>query len=166
MGGKKLTRHETILNWEPSWRISMELCWGWFLWWESSHRDVAPDSCWHFMTLLCLLWELPFIAKRWFLFYSFSVSGSKPVLEVCSTNPHETSQFKAATTSLLKFEGNTHCGLVFHLIFPSVFVLSFYLYCSVTSENIQKQLFYLQLCGVVWSDFGSVIYNQICLSCE
>lgn len=149
MEWEKLTRHEAVLNWEPSWH--MELCWGWSLWWESVHRDAPPDSCWHFMTLLCLLWELPFIAKKWFLFYSFPVSGSKPVLEICSTNPHETSQFKVATTSLLKFEGNRHCGLAFHLIFPSGHVLSFYLYCSVTSENIQRQLLSSAVwCGLKW----------------
>lgn len=109
---------------------------------------MPSESWWHFMTLFCLLWELPFIAQKQFLFYSFPASGSKPVLEVCLTNPYETSQFKTPCSPpcwTLKATG-TVSGLPFHLISPAAFVLSFYLYCSVKVKTYRDNF----LSSAVW----------------
>lgn len=112
------------------------------------------------MTLFCLLWELPFIAKKQFLFYSFPISGSKPVLEVCLTNPYEASQFKTATT-LLNFEGNGHCqwfAIPPHLPISVCLKLLFILFCQ--SKNVQRKFFIFSC--VVW--FGAFLAISFMIS--
>lgn len=119
--------------------------------WERAHIGIPSDTCWHFLSLLCLFRECPFTANKYFLFNSFPISGCKLVVEVTIsvTNWYQAlPSLKLPSPCWTSKATSVTTGLAFHLISPLAFVLNFHLYCSGKVKTPRDNSFYLQLCHV------------------